>query len=181
MVLLYSTKYIWSGLTHDTRLELFWTIIPLGLLSSITLPTMIALYNYETARTHYFTTVKVVGHQWYWSYDLAQFGVSFDRFIKPIRELIPGEKAQIEVDHRLVIPMSLPVQVVVTSADVLHSWSVPTLGIKIDACPGRLNTVTLKRDFIGLFYGFCRELCGVQHSYMPIVVESTTPMARVSR
>lgn len=94
--------------------------------------------------------------------------------------MVPGEKTQIEVDHRLVVPISLPIQVVVTSADVLHRWSVPSIGVKVDACPGRLNTVTLRRKLIGLFYGFCRELCGVQHSYMPIVVESTTPAARLS-
>lgn len=179
MGLLFRAKYVWPGLMHDTALESLWTIIPLRLLSAITLPSIIALYNYETPRSYYFTTVKVIGHQWYWSYDLSQFGTSYDRFMKPIRDLLPGEKVQMEVDHRLVIPISLPIQVVVTSADVLHRWSVPRLGLKVDACPGRLNTITLKRSFIGLFYGFCRELCGVQHRYMPIVVESTTPAARL--
>lgn len=180
MALLFSAKYVWSGLMHDTSLESLWTIIPLRLLSAMTIPSIIALYNYETLRRYYFTTIKVIGHQWYWSYDLSQFGLSYDRFMKPIGDLIPGEKVQIEVDHRLVVPTSLPIQVVVTRADVLHSWSVPSLGLKVDACPGRLNTITLNRRFVGLFYGFCRELCGVQHSYIPIVVESRTPAASLA-
>ena len=125
-------------------------------------------------------TVKCTGHQWYWCYeysncknaDLAEQidGYKFESYMTPTEELKVGELRLLEVDHRLPLPINAHVQVTVTAADVLHCWAVPALGIKIDACPGRLNQTSIFIKRSGVFYGQCSEICGVNHGFMPIVV-----------
>ena len=123
--------------------------------------------------------LKVIGHQWYWSYEYGDFlktdtgkGIMFDSYIVGEDDLSLGGLRLLEVDHRVKLPINQHIRVLVSSADVLHSWAVPSLGIKIDACPGRLNQVSLYILRKGVFYGQCSEICGVNHGFIPIVVES---------
>ena len=123
-------------------------------------------------------TVKAIGHQWYWSYEYSDYNqtdqpaVAFDSYMVPEDDLSPGQLRLLEVDNRIVVPVNTHLRFIITAADVLHSWAVPSLGIKCDAVPGRLNQVPafIKRE--GVFYGQCSELCGTNHGFMPIVVEA---------
>ena len=124
-------------------------------------------------------TIKVIGHQWYWSYEYSDFesqlgAINFDSYMVPEDELNLGDLRLLEVDNRVVLPVNTHVRVLVTAADVLHSFAVPSLGIKLDACTGRLNQTSLFVLREGVFYGQCSEICGVGHGNMPIVVESVT-------
>jgi cytochrome c oxidase subunit 2 len=117
-------------------------------------------------------SVKVVGHQWYWEYQLSNswFSTTFDSYIvheDPTKVLFHG----LDVDNRLVLPTLCSILFLISSADVLHSWTVPSLGVKADAIPGRLNFISSKSNFSGVYYGQCSEICGANHSFMPIVVE----------
>jgi len=123
----------------------------------------------------------VIGHQWYWSYEYSDYsttfedeGVSFDSYMIPDDDLLKGRLRLLEVDNRVHLPTDLFIRVLVTASDVLHSWAVPSLGIKLDACPGRLNQTSLNINREGVFYGQCSEICGINHSFMPIVVEATS-------
>lgn len=118
-------------------------------------------------------TIKAIGHQWYWSYEYADYReLEFDSYMIPTRDLTLGKPRLLEVDKRLILPSKTPIRVLVSSADVLHSWAIPSLGIKMDAVPGRLNQVKFFISRCGLFYGQCSEICGANHSFMPIVIES---------
>lgn len=123
-------------------------------------------------------TVKVVGHQWYWSYEYSDYAtqdgtsINFDSYMIPEGELETGDFRLLEVDNRLVVPVDTHVRVIVTAADVLHSWAVPSLGVKMDAVPGRLNQTSFLAYREGVFYGQCSEICGANHAFMPIVVEA---------
>ncbi len=123
-------------------------------------------------------TVKAIGHQWYWSYEYSDYinqnedSLQFDSYMIPTDELNEGDLRLLEVDNRVIVPINTHIRIVVTGADVLHSWAVPSLGVKIDCVPGRLNqtSVLIKRE--GVYYGQCSEICGVQHGFMPIVIEA---------
>jgi cytochrome c oxidase subunit 2 len=169
---------------HGTALELGWTIAPTLILLMIALPSMALLYSIDEI-VEPSLTVKVIGHQWYWSYeystDLTVDGEQlidadetflFDSYLKDESDLEIGELRLLEVDNRLVLPIQKHIRVIVTAADVLHCWAVPALGIKMDACPGRLNQVALFIPRPGLYYGNCSEICGSRHGYMPICVEA---------
>lgn len=123
-------------------------------------------------------TVKVVGHQWYWSYELCDFvdssgaPIEYDSYIVPESDLENGQLRLLEVDNRLVVPVDTHVRFVCSATDVIHDFAVPALGLKIDACPGRLNQTSVIVQREGTFYGQCSELCGVYHGFMPIVVEA---------
>jgi len=122
-------------------------------------------------------TIKCVGHQWYWSYEYSDFeskmgNINFDSYMVPEDELEFGELRLLEVDNRIVLPVNTHIRVLVTAADVLHSWAIPSLGIKLDACTGRLNQTSMFILRNGVFYGQCSEICGVGHANMPIVVEA---------
>jgi cytochrome c oxidase subunit 2 len=124
-------------------------------------------------------TIKCIGHQWYWSYEYSDFEsklgtINFDSYMIPEDELELGELRLLEVDNRIVLPQNTHIRVLVTAADVLHSWAVPSLGIKVDACTGRLNQTSLFLLRDGVFFGQCSEICGVGHANMPIVVESVS-------
>jgi len=137
----------------------------------VAVPRISFLYIYERQLTDSLFSVKVIGHQWYWSYELSEWNINFDSFILPDHDLIPGILRLLEVDNSLVLPINRNIQIVVTRADVLHAWTVNPCGIKVDACPGRLNITYFIRNLTGKFYGQCRELCGVQHRFIPICVE----------
>ena len=123
-------------------------------------------------------TLKAVGHQWYWVYEYSDYNLSdeealtFESYMVAEDDLEPGQLRLLEVDNRVVLPVQTHIRVIITAADVLHSWAVPSLGVKCDAIPGRLNQVSLFIKREGIFYGQCSELCGVNHGFMPIVVES---------
>jgi len=163
---------------HGTAIEIIWTVIPSLILVVVALPSFALLYSIDEVIDPA-VTVKCVGHQWYWSYEYSDFearlgSVNFDSYMILEDELELGELRLLEVDNRVVLPTNFHVRVLITSADVLHSWAVPSLGIKVDACTGRLNQTSLFVLRDGVFFGQCSEICGVGHANMPIVVESVS-------
>jgi cytochrome c oxidase subunit 2 len=177
---LLNTVQIYStGINHHTPIEIAWTVTPALILMLIAVPSFALLYSIEEF-VEPSLTVKCTGHQWYWCYeysnckdaDLAEHinGHKFESYMVPTEDLEEGNLRLLEVDNRLLLPIKSHVQVTVTAADVLHSWAVPALGVKIDACPGRLNQTAMFIKRPGVFYGQCSEICGVNHGFMPIVV-----------
>lgn len=153
-------------------LETVWTIIPAVILIFIALPSLQLLYLMDEVKNP-FLTIKAIGHQWYWRYEYADYReLDFDSYMIPTTDLQKGHPRLLEVDKRLVLPSQTPIRVLVSSSDVLHSWTVPSLGIKMDAVPGRLNQVKFFISRCGIFYGQCSEICGANHRFMPIVIES---------
>jgi len=166
-----------SKIVQHTVLEVVWTIIPTFFLMFIALPTFALIYAMDEVVSPG-VTVKVIGHQWYWSYEYSDLttpdnkdGIVFDSYMVPEEDLVKGELRLLEVDRRVVLPIETHIRLLITSADVLHCWTVPSLGVKIDACPGRLNQISLFIKRSGVFYGQCSEICGINHGFMPIVVE----------
>nr|AGK38172.1 cytochrome c oxidase subunit II [Ziphius cavirostris] len=176
LVLYIITLMLTTKLTHTSTMdaqevETIWTILPAIILIMIALPSLRILYMMDEINNPSLT-VKTMGHQWYWSYEYTDYeDLNFDSYMIPTSDLKPGELRLLEVDNRMVIPMEMTVRVLVSSEDVLHSWAVPSLGLKTDAIPGRLNQTTLMSTRPGLFYGQCSEICGSNHSFMPIVLE----------
>jgi len=153
-------------------LETIWTIVPIVILCFIAFPSLYLLYLIEDVSSPSLS-VKVVGHQWYWEYQYSNswLSESFDSYILQDITSVRRLYHALDVDNRLVLPTSVNLLFLVTSADVLHSWTIPSLGIKTDAIPGRLNSLISIRSFSGVYYGQCREICGSNHRYMPIVLE----------
>nr|USH58154.1 cytochrome c oxidase subunit II [Menura novaehollandiae]USH58206.1 cytochrome c oxidase subunit II [Menura novaehollandiae]USH58219.1 cytochrome c oxidase subunit II [Menura novaehollandiae] len=162
-----------SSSTVDAQeIELVWTILPAMVLIMLALPSLQILYMMDEIDEPDLT-LKAIGHQWYWSYEYTDFkDLTFDSYMTPTTDLPLGHYRLLEVDHRVIVPMESSVRVIVTADDVLHSWAVPSLGVKTDAIPGRLNQTSFVASRPGIFYGQCSEICGANHSYMPIVVES---------
>ena len=164
---------------HGTTIEIAWTIAPSLILVFIAIPSFALLYSMDEV-VDPAVTVKAIGHQWYWSYEYSDYNqsdeqtVAFDSYMIPEDDLEIGGLRLLDVDNRVVIPVSTHVRLLITSADVLHSWAVPSLGIKCDAVPGRLNIVNMFVKRQGIFYGQCSELCGANHGFMPIVVEAVS-------
>ena len=164
---------------HGTTIEIAWTVAPSLILVLIAIPSFALLYSMDEV-VDPAVTIKAIGHQWYWSYEYSDYnqsdseGIAFDSYMIPEDELELGQLRLLEVDNRVVIPVNTHVRMIMTSADVLHSWAVPSLGVKTDAVPGRLNQtpIFVKRE--GVFYGQCSELCGANHGFMPIVVEAVS-------
>ena len=160
-----------SKTSHHTLLEVVWTTIPVIILLIIIVPSLKLLYFMDKAKDAEMT-VKVTGHQWYWSYVYPDHdNISFDSLMLKDNELKPGQFRLLEVDNRLVIPVDTTVRVLLTSEDVLHSWAIPSMGVKTDTVPGRLNETWLRATREGVFYGQCSELCGREHGFMPIALE----------
>lgn len=162
-----------SGVVHGTVIEIVWTLIPAFTLVTIAIPSFALLYAVDEV-VDPALTVKVVGHQWYWSYEYSDYGdegIQFDSYRVPDSDLEEGNLRLLEVDNRVVLPVDTHVRLIVTAADVLHSWAVPSFGVKRDACPGRLNQVALFVKREGVFYGQCSEICGTNHAFRPIAVE----------
>jgi len=165
--------------THDTKTEFIWTVLPTLLLILISGPSLSLLYAVEES-AHAAICIKCIGHQWYWSYsyrlglnlDPEGEAISFDSYMVNEDDLVFGHLRLLEVDNRLIVPTNVQIRLHLTSDDVLHSWSVPSLGVKTDACPGRLNAIDFFIRRNGVFYGQCSEICGVNHAFMPIVVQS---------
>nr|UPL65301.1 cytochrome c oxidase subunit II [Stenophyella macreta] len=171
-VSLMTNKMINRFLIEGQTIELIWTILPAIILIFIALPSLQLLYLMDEV-SNPSITIKVIGHQWYWSYEYSDFNnIEFDSYMKPTNELTKGEFRLLDVDNRVMLPMNNQIRIIVTAMDVLHSWAVPSLGIKVDAVPGRLNQSSFKINKPGLLFGQCSEICGANHSFMPIVVES---------
>jgi cytochrome c oxidase subunit 2 len=193
----YNPKFAYTPITHNTQLEFIWTLIPCLILMMIALPSFALIYSIDDISKATFT-IKVIGHQWYWTYEYGEIADDNSVLVDPLNQkpknfdsyMIPEGDLQIvvngsykdfleqsklfrllEVDNRLVLPWKEHIRVLVTSTDVIHSWAVPSLGIKMDACPGRLNQVSLFINRPGLFYGQCSEICGINHAFMPIAIE----------
>ena len=160
--------------THNTTVEVLWTVIPVVILVLIAIPSFKLLYYSDTIPKADLT-VKAIGHQWYWSYEYPDHGnFTFDATILADDELKEGQPRLLEVDNRIVVPVNKVVRVQVTADDVLHAWAVPAFGVKTDGVPGRLNEVWFKAERTGVYYGQCSELCGVNHGFMPIRVDVVT-------
>ena len=168
-------------LTHSTILEIIWTIIPGILLFYIAIPSFALLYSMDEIMDPVIT-IKAIGHQWYWSYECKdQFlnnddflSFNFDSYMLHEDELQIGDLRLLEVDNPLFLPIQTLIRVIVTADDVLHCWAVPALGIKIDAVPGRLNQTSLYIKREGTYYGQCSEICGINHGFMPIVINAVS-------
>nr|BBU25985.1 cytochrome c oxidase subunit 2 [Badis badis] len=172
IVAVVSTKLTNKHILDSQEIEIIWTILPAIILILIALPSLRILYMMDEINDPYLT-VKAIGHQWYWSYEYSDYNnFTFDSYMVPTQDLAPGQFRLLEADHRMVVPFDSPIRVLVTADDVLHSWAVPALGIKMDAVPGRLNQAALVASRPGVYYGQCSEICGANHSFMPIVVEA---------
>nr|YP_009443876.1 cytochrome c oxidase subunit II [Archipsocus nomas]ATU07097.1 cytochrome c oxidase subunit II [Archipsocus nomas] len=166
-------KIINRTLMENQIIEMIWTIIPGVILIFIALPSLRVLYLLEESSTPALT-VKTIGHQWYWSYEYSDFSnIEFDSFMIPSNDLNSNEFRLLEVNNRLILPFKTQIRLLVTAADVLHSWAMPSLGVKIDANPGRINQTFFLINYPGLFFGQCSEICGAVHSFMPITLEAT--------
>nr|QVD40465.1 cytochrome c oxidase subunit II [Semisulcospira gottschei] len=165
-------KLTCRSLVEGQEIETIWTILPAVILIFLALPSLRLLYLLDEVGDCSLT-LKSIGHQWYWSYEYSDFlNIEFDSYMIPTNELNDGDFRLLEVDHRVVIPTETDIRVLVTSADVIHSWAVPSLGVKADAVPGRLNQLSFFVKHPGIFYGQCSEICGANHSFMPIVLEA---------
>lgn len=157
--------------THNTLIEVVWTVVPVIILVVIAVPSFKQLYLNDVVPKSDMT-LKAIGHQWYWSYEYPDNGnFSYDSNMIAPDELKPGQKRLLDVDNSVVVPVNTTVRVQVTAGDVLHSWAVPAFGVKIDAVPGRLNETWFKVTQEGTYYGQCSELCGTNHGFMPIRVD----------
>nr|QIT03186.1 cytochrome c oxidase subunit II [Phymorhynchus sp. LD-2020] len=171
-VSLMMNKYTCRSLVEGQEIETIWTIVPAIILVFLALPSLRLLYLLDEI-SDCSLTIKSIGHQWYWSYEYSDFSsIEFDSYMIPTDELEIGDFRLLEVDHRVVLPTNTDIRVLVTSADVIHSWAVPSLGVKADAVPGRLNQLGFFVKYPGVFYGQCSEICGANHSFMPIVLEA---------
>nr|ATL15927.1 cytochrome c oxidase subunit II [Johnius trewavasae] len=167
-----TTKLSDKLILDSQEIEIIWTVLPAITLILIALPSLRILYLMDEINNPHLT-IKALGHQWYWSYEYTDYeDLGFDSYMIPTQDLSFGQSRLLEVDHRMVVPVESPIRVLVSAEDVLHSWAVPTLGIKMDAVPGRLNQTAFITARPGVFYGQCSEICGANHSFMPIVVEA---------
>lgn len=157
--------------THNVTVEIVWTIIPVIILCIIAVPSF-SLLQKEEIKPKADMTIKVVGYQWFWKYEYPDNGgFSYDSYVIDDKNLKPGQKRLLDVDNRLVIPQGTVIRFLITAADVIHSFTVPSFGFKVDAVPGRINETYVKVNNTGVYYGQCSELCGVNHGFMPIAVE----------
>ncbi len=167
-----------SKLFHGTWLEIVWTLTPSIILMLIAIPSFVLLYAIEELIDP-MITIKVIGSQWYWNYEYSDYfrnlgDINFDSYMIQTDELKKGDLRLLEVDNPIYLPVNTHIRVIITATDVLHSWAVPSLGLKVDAVPGRLNQISIYLKREGTFYGQCSEICGVNHGFMPIVVKGVS-------
>nr|WKU84073.1 cytochrome c oxidase subunit II [Paramixogaster sp.] len=172
MIMLFNNKLNNRYLLHGQMIEMIWTILPTIILLFIALPSLRLLYLLDEINEP-LLTLKTIGHQWYWSYEYSDFmNINFDSYMIPINELSNENFRLLDTDNRIILPMNSQIRIIATATDVIHSWTMPTLSVKIDASPGRLNQTNLLINRPGLMFGQCSEICGTNHSFMPIVIES---------
>lgn len=175
-----SNKVITKTINYGTIIEIVWTIVPALVLLLVAIPSFTLLYSMDEVLDP-MLTLKVIGHQWFWSYEYSDYtslnltsdtSFVYDSYMILEEDLNIGEFRLLEVDNRVVLPTYTHIRVLVTSTDVLHSWAIPSLGLKIDACPGRLNQISTFINRSGVYYGQCSEICGINHGFMPIALEA---------
>ena len=160
-----------SCTTHNTLIEVMWTVLPILILAIIAVPSFRILYTQQTIPQNADMTIKVTGYQWYWGYEYPDHSdIAFDSLPLEGSELTDDKIRLLSVDNPLVVPANKIVRVQVTGGDVIHNWAMPSFGIKTDAVPGRLNETWFKVEEPGIYYGQCSELCGMRHAFMPIEV-----------
>jgi cytochrome c oxidase subunit 2 len=162
-----------SRTTHNTALEIAWTVIPILILVAIAIPSfrlLFAQYDYPKADL----TITATGHQWYWSYEYPDQGIHFDAIMVQQADLKEGQPRLLTADHDVVVPVNKNIIVQVKATDVIHDWAVPSFGVKMDAVPGRLQKTWFRAERTGMYYGQCSELCGRNHAFMPIAVRVVT-------
>nr|YP_009753992.1 cytochrome c oxidase subunit II [Cheirotonus gestroi]QIT06601.1 cytochrome c oxidase subunit II [Cheirotonus gestroi] len=176
MSTLFFNEFNYRFLLEGQTIELIWTILPAITLIFIALPSLQLLYLLDEVNNP-LISLKTIGHQWYWSYEYTDFmSFEFDSYMIPENEMKPSSFRLLDVDNRTVLPYNSQIRLMVTAADVIHSWTIPALSVKIDATPGRLNQVSFLINRAGLLFGQCSEICGANHSFMPISIESISPM-----
>jgi cytochrome c oxidase subunit 2 len=158
---------------HNTTLEVLWTVVPILILVIIAIPSFRLLYA-QHSYPQPDLTIKATGYQWFWEYEYPDAGFSFGSFMVEDADLEPDQPRLLAVDADVVVPVNKNIQVLVTAADVMHNWTVPAFGSKIDAIPGRVNRTWFRATETGTFYGQCSELCGARHAFMPIAVRVVT-------
>nr|YP_010598423.1 cytochrome c oxidase subunit II [Pachymantis bicingulata]UIX55380.1 cytochrome c oxidase subunit II [Pachymantis bicingulata] len=167
-------KFIDRYTMDGQYLEILWTILPAIILIFIALPSLYILYLLDE-NSNPLLTLKTIGHQWYWSYEYSDFtNIEFDSYMIPQNDLNLYNIRLLEVDNRTTLPINTLTRMLITSEDVIHSWTIPSVGVKADATPGRMNQTTFWFNRPGVFFGQCSEICGTNHMFMPIVIESTS-------
>nr|AGZ19422.1 cytochrome c oxidase subunit II [Polyphylla laticollis mandshurica] len=175
MTTLFFNSYNYRFLLEGQLIEIIWTILPAITLIFIALPSLRLLYLLDEINNP-LISIKTIGHQWYWSYEYSDFSsFEFDSYMIPINELSFNTFRLLDVDNRTILPYNSQIRMMITAADVIHSWTIPALSIKTDATPGRLNQISFSINRAGLFFGQCSEICGANHSFMPITIESIAP------
>nr|APX40644.1 cytochrome c oxidase subunit 2 [Crioceris asparagi] len=175
LMTIFFNKFQHRFLLEGQTIEVIWTILPALTLIFIAVPSLRLLYILDEINNP-MISIKTIGHQWYWSYEYSDFkDIEFDSYMLPINELKSFNFRLLDVDNRVILPYESQIRMLVTAADVLHSWTIPSLGVKIDGTPGRLNQISFTINRTGLFFGQCSEICGANHSFMPIVIESISP------
>lgn len=163
-----------SSATHNTLLEIIWTVFPVLILLLIAIPSLRTLY-FSDEVPEADMTLKVVGYQWYWGYEYPDHGnISFLSNLVDEADLKAGQERLLSVDNPVILPVDTTIRIQLTSADVIHSWAMPAFGVKKDAIPGRLNETWIKIDRPGIYYGQCSELCGIRHGFMPIEIHAVS-------
>jgi len=164
-----------STTTHNTLVEILWTVIPIMILIGIAIPSFRLLY-FADRTTDADMTLKIIGNQWYWTYEYPDNGnFTFDANLVADKDLKPGQKRLMTTDNPVVLPVGKKIRLLMTAKDVLHSWGVSPLGVKLDNVPGRTNETWTEIEKPGTYYGFCSELCGAGHAYMPIMIKAVSP------
>jgi cytochrome c oxidase subunit II len=164
-----------SSVASNVTLEVTWTLIPVLILAVIAIPSFQLLYYMDRVPVADMT-IKVTGHQWYWTYEYPDHGnINFDSYMIEDKDLKPGHIRLLSVDKPLVVPANKNIRIITTSEDVIHSWAVPAFGVKKDAVPGRINETWFHANQEGMYYGQCSELCGIKHGFMPIAVQVVSP------
>lgn len=168
-ITLFFNKFINRFLLENQLIELIWTILPAITLIFIALPSLRLLYLLDEINNP-LITIKSIGHQWYWSYEYSDFNnIEFDSYIIQSNEI--NNFRLLDVDNRIILPIKNQIRILITATDVIHSWTIPSLGVKVDANPGRLNQASFFLNRPGIFFGQCSEICGANHSFIPIVIE----------
>jgi len=158
-----------STTSHNTTIEVIWTLVPCLILIVMAVPSFKVLYSQDEIPKAD-VTIKAIGYQWYWGYEYPDENIVFDSYMIGDKDLKEGQPRLLSVDNEVVVPVNKVVKVMITANDVLHAWALPSFGVKRDAVPGRINETWFKADRIGTFYGQCSELCGIKHAFMPITV-----------
>ena len=164
-----SKNKIASTTSHNTMIEVLWTLIPCLILIVMAVPSFKVLYSQDTIPEAE-VTIKAVGYQWYWGYEYPDENIIFDSYMVEDKDLKENQPRLLTVDNEVYVPVNKVVKVMITANDVLHAWALPSFGVKRDAVPGRINETWFKADRIGTYYGQCSELCGIKHAFMPITV-----------